>query len=41
MDNDTANALILKIWAIEDRLIALKGDLSAIETVLANQATEE
>lgn len=40
MDNDTANALILKIWAIEEKLTALRGDLDAIESTIADQATE-
>ena len=40
MDNDTANALILKLWTIEERLTALQRDLATIEIALADQATE-
>ena len=40
MDNNTANDLILKIWAIDEKLTALRADLDVIETTLADQVSE-
>mgnify|MGYP003651121832 CR=1 FL=1 len=40
MDKDTANALIQKIWSIEERLTSVRSDLEAIELAIADQVQD-
>lgn len=41
MDQDSANALILKLWRVQEQLNAIRGVIDVVEEAIADEVKDE